>query len=109
MKKILLTSSIVTIMLGLRFSATVAPTTTVGQGSYQAPSSIKFEEGLPDPVAGTSFQSLYLEISECLSFGEIPLVDVSDVTLNSNRSHPSTDSPDPGIAFTSIANRPSDI
>ena len=90
MKKILLTSSIVTIILGLRLSAMIAPTTTVGQGLYQTPSSGEFEivvnEGLPGRVAGTSFRSCCLEINECLSFGEIPLVDVSDVTLQQQES-----------------------
>ena len=103
MKKVLLTSAIVTIVFGLNLSAIAAPTVTVEQGLYQAGSGGEFKivvnEGLPGHAAGTSFQSFCLERNEYLSFGETYFVDVSDVAVNGGVGGPSPDPLDPRTAW----------
>ena len=103
MKKFLLTRVVITIVFGLNFSTVDVPIVSIGQNSFQIQSDnefeILFDHGLSNRDAGTSFQSVCLETYEHLSFGEIPLVDVSDVTLNSNKSHSSADSLGAGTAW----------
>ena len=93
MKKVLFTTTIIIIALGLNLSATVAPALTVKQELCRAQMSDEIatviDDGMPCYDSGPSFRSVCLELNERLSFGESPLVDVSDVTLNGNRSHPS--------------------
>lgn len=101
MKKVLFTTTIIIIALGLNLSATVAPALTAKQEHHRVQMNGEIatviNNGMPCYTHGTSFRSICLEINESLSFGEIPMVDVSDVTLNGNRSHPSADSLDSGM------------
>ncbi|MBN2313843.1 MAG: hypothetical protein JXM79_07925 [Sedimentisphaerales bacterium] len=103
MKKFLLTRIVITIVFGLNFPVVDAPIVTVGQDSYLIQSEGECEIfgncEPPGHTTGIFFRSSCLKMYESLSFNERCLVDVSDITLNSHRSHPFTDSLDSGIAW----------
>jgi hypothetical protein len=85
MKNSRLTGTAVTIIFGLNFSAVAASAVTVKKNLINDELSSH---------TGISFQSFCLDTNERLSFGDIHIVDASDVTLKGDLDNPTSDSLD---------------
>ncbi len=104
MKKSLLTTAVVVILISLNSIAMAGPTIKLYEGDYQAGSGGEFKaivtsEGIPGYSVGSTFQSFCLEYDEYFRFNTTYYVVVNDKAVMGGAGGPSPDPLDPRTAW----------